>query len=78
MLYCKLVVHIPEAVLVPESEEMASLAVIFEEEAGKLEEVPVVLIQSVPAIKYHQAPLEFLSRSMISQREYERKVIAQG
>jgi hypothetical protein len=38
------------------------------------EECPVVLMQSVPLLKYHEAPVRFVSESGVTQKEYEEMV----
>ena len=38
-------------------------------------EVGFVLIREIPKIKYHEAPLRFISQPGISQKDYERRVL---
>lgn len=47
--------------------------VAFAEDAKM--EVGFVLIREVPKIKFHEAPLRFISQPGISQKEYERRVL---
>ena len=49
------------------------MATITEEE-----EFPIALIPTVPRMKYHDAPLHFMSQAGISQQDYEQKVMVQG
>lgn len=43
-------------------------------DADEGEEVPIVLMQDVPDMKYHGEFLHFVSESGISQEEYEEAV----
>ncbi|KAG8526669.1 uncharacterized protein KY384_008098 [Bacidia gigantensis] len=48
------------------------------EETDESLEVPVILVPDLPPLKYHDGPLRFLSNSLMSQREWERKLITIG
>ena len=37
---------------------------------------PIVFIQEVPKIKYHGAPLHFMSESGMSQEEYQQAAVS--
>ena len=39
-------------------------------------DVNFVLIRDIPKLKYHSEPLRFVSEPGISQKEYERRVLA--
>lgn len=48
------------------------MATITEEE-----ELPIALVPTVPLLKYHDAPLHFMSQSGLSQQEYEQKILTE-
>lgn len=41
-------------------------------------EVPVLLIQDIPKMKYHEKPLHFMSEPGISQEDYEHMILSGG
>lgn len=41
-------------------------------------EVPVLLIQDIPKMKYHEKPLHFMSEPGISQEDYEHMIFSGG
>ena len=49
--------------------------------AGKLKEVkekdvPVVLIEEIPKMKYHASPLHFMSEPGVTQEQYEHMILS--
>ena len=43
---------------------------------GEAEEFPFVLMPTVPAMKYHDEPLHFMSQPGLTQKEYEQTLFA--
>lgn len=52
---------------------MTTISAIIEEE-----ELPIALIPSVPRLKFHEAPLYFMSESGLTQQEYQNQVLMKG
>ncbi|KAL8777836.1 MAG: hypothetical protein Q9213_007680 [Squamulea squamosa] len=52
---------------------MTTIAAIIEEE-----EHPIALVRTVPRLKFHEAPLYFMSESGMTQQEYQTKVLMKG
>lgn len=52
---------------------MTTISAIIEEE-----ELPIALIPSVPRLKFHEAPLYFMSESSLTQQEYQNQVLMKG
>ena len=47
---------------------------IHEEEPETME-VTMALMPDVPPIKYHDEPLQFLSKPQLTQKEYEKRLL---
>ncbi|KAL8649245.1 MAG: hypothetical protein Q9226_005659 [Calogaya cf. arnoldii] len=52
---------------------MTTITAIIEEE-----ELPIALIPTVPRLKFHEAPLYFMSESGLTQQEYQAQVLMKG
>lgn len=39
-------------------------------------DVPLVLIQEIPKMKYHEKPLHFMSEPGITQEQYEHMILS--
>ncbi|KAL8807258.1 MAG: hypothetical protein Q9200_004734 [Gallowayella weberi] len=52
---------------------MSTITLIAEEE-----EHPIALIPTVPRLKFHEAPLYFMSESGMTQQEYQHKLLTKG
>ena len=39
-------------------------------------EVPIVLMQEIPKIKYHASPLQFMSEPGVTQAQYEHMLLS--
>ncbi|KAL8751329.1 MAG: hypothetical protein Q9199_006500 [Rusavskia elegans] len=52
---------------------MTTISAVIEEE-----ELPIALIPSVPRLKFHEAPLYFMSESGLTQQEYQNQVLMNG
>ena len=48
--------------------------IIHEEEPVTME-VPLALIPELPPIKYHDGPLQFLTKPQLTQKAYEKRVL---
>ncbi|KAL8695550.1 MAG: hypothetical protein Q9224_003361 [Gallowayella concinna] len=55
------------------SSDMSTITVITEEE-----EYPIALFPTVPRLKFHDAPLYFMSESGLTQQEYQNKLLNKG
>ncbi|KAL9101828.1 MAG: hypothetical protein Q9163_002953 [Psora crenata] len=51
-----------------------SMDIIHEEEPVSMD-VTLALIPEIPPIKYHDGPLQFLSKPQLTQKQYERRVL---
>ena len=54
------------------SDSMTDARSVTEEE----EDVPMVLIQEIPKLKYHEEPLHFMSEPGITQEQYEHMILS--
>lgn len=52
---------------------MTTVSAIIEEE-----ELPFALMPSVPRLKFHEAPMYFMSESGLTQQEYQNQVLMKG
>lgn len=52
---------------------MTTITGIVEEE-----ELPIALVPTVPRLKFHEAPLYFMSESGLTQQEYQNQVFMKG
>ena len=55
--------------------EWASMDAIPEEETSMGFEVTFALSQPLPPIKYHEGPLQFLSKPQVSPQDYEKRLL---
>ena len=51
---------------------------ISEESGQDRLSVDVAMVPQLPPVKFHDGPLQFLSKASIGQREYERMIVALG
>ena len=64
-----------DLLVVKYSEWIDSMDSIPEEDDSQTMEITIGMAPPLPALKYHETPLMFLSKPLISIREWERRCI---